>query len=101
MIDVGVCGDNHLTGGQRKVELPDEVDNLVDGLLETHVDQDPVRAIVEEIDIASEPLTGLVIHFDNVREERLALEHGALPWLQDDLSGGNSAGRRSLNAKGL
>ena len=60
---------------QRKIELADQLDDLVDRLVEADVDQQPFGAVEDQVDVAAQPLAGLVVHFDHVREDRLPLKH--------------------------
>ena len=77
MVDVGVGGDNRLALGQREIELADELENFVGGVLEADIDQDPFLGVIDEIDIAAEALTGLMVDLDDVGKDRLPLEHFA------------------------
>jgi hypothetical protein len=61
---------------ERKVHLPDHLDDLVDALLVADVDQRPVAVVVDEIDVAADPPAGLVIHLDHTGEDRATFEHG-------------------------
>ena len=45
---------------EREVELADQLDDLVDRLVEADVDQQPLGAVVDQIDVAAQPLAGLV-----------------------------------------
>ena len=75
VIDIGVRGDDRFAVRQRKIELADQIDNFVDRFLKADVDQHPFVLVEHQIDVAPQPLPGLVVHFDHVRKNRLALEH--------------------------
>ena len=79
VIDVGMRGDQHPAVRQRKIHLPDQLDDLVDRFVEADIDQQPIGAVVNQIDIAAQPLAGLVIDFDDMRENRFPLEHTKRP----------------------
>ena len=77
VVDVGVRGDQRLALGERKIELPDELEALVDRVFVADVDQRPAAVIiVDQIDGAADPPPGLMVQLDDVREDGLALEHG-------------------------
>ena len=79
VVDVGVRGDQRLAVRQRKVELANQLDDLVDRLFVADVDQQPFGPVVDQVDVAAQPLTGLVVDFDDVREDRLPLDHRSRP----------------------
>jgi hypothetical protein len=76
VIDIGVSGDNCLAIGEGKIELPDQLENLIGRLLKANVDQNPFCPVEDQIHIAPEPLAGLVIDLDDVRKDGLARQHG-------------------------
>jgi hypothetical protein len=78
VIHIGVRADEHLALAQRKIHLPDQLDDLIDGLVKTDVDEDPLPLIEDKIDVASQDLPGLEVHLDHAGEYRPALEHGSL-----------------------
>ena len=71
VVDVGVRGDQRLAVRQRKIELADQLDDLVDRFLEADVDQQPLVPVEDQIDVAAQALPGLVVHFDDVGKDRL------------------------------
>ncbi len=75
MIDVGVSRHEVLALRQAKIHLPDDVDNVIDGVFVADVDQHPFLGIMHEIDTAPQAPAGLVVHFDDVREEFRTLSH--------------------------
>ena len=75
VIDVGVGGDQHPALRQRKIELADQLDDLVDRFLEADVDQQPIGTVVDQIDVAAQPLAGLVVDLDHMGENRFTLQH--------------------------
>ncbi len=76
VVDVGMRGDQHLALRERKVELADQLDDLVDRLFVADVDQQPLGPVEDQVDVAAHALAGLVVHFDDVGEDGLPLEHG-------------------------
>ncbi len=78
VIDVGVRGDQRFAIRQREIELADQIDDFVDRFLKADVDQHPLVLVEHQIDIAAQPLPGLVVHFDDMGKNWLALEHGKM-----------------------
>ena len=77
VVDVGVRGDQRLALRERKIELPDDLQALVDRVLVADVDQRPVVVVVvDQVDAATDPPPSLVVQLDDVREQRLTLQHG-------------------------
>src|SRR5207244_6861902 len=75
VIDVGMRGDQHLALAERKIHLPDELDDFLNRLLQADVDQQPVTAVKNQIDAAPENFPRLKVHLDYIRKNRLASEH--------------------------
>ncbi len=73
VVDVGMRGDHGFAIGERKIELANQIDNFVDRLLKADIDQHPFVLIEHQVHVAAHPLAGLVIHFDDVRKQRLSL----------------------------
>ena len=82
MVDVGVRRHQHLALRKGKVKLPNELDNFVDRLVIAHVNQQPLRSVVDQVDIAPEALAGLHVHFDNVRKYRLPFQHDSFDYVR-------------------
>ena len=77
VVDVGVRGDQRLALREREVELPDDLEALVDRVFVADVDQGPAAVVVvDQVDGAADPPPGLMVQLDDVREEGLTLEHG-------------------------
>ena len=76
VIDVGMRGDDRFAIRQRKIELADHFHDFIDGFIEADVDQQPFGLVVHQIDVATQPLARLIVHLDDVRKDRLPLEHG-------------------------
>src|SRR5262249_26434016 len=68
--------DQHLAARQVEVHLPDQLDDLADGVLEADVDEQPFAAAVDQEDVDAEPPPGLVVHLDDVGEQVFPLAHG-------------------------
>ena len=77
VIDVRMRPDQHLALSQRKVHLPHELDDLLNRLVKPNVDEHPLAAVKDEIDIASEELPRLEVHLDHAWKNRLAGNHGS------------------------
>ena len=78
MIDVGVRGDQRDALREREIELPDDLQALVDRVFEADVDQRPTAVIiVNQIDAAANPPPRLMIQLDDVRKNGLTLDHDA------------------------
>jgi hypothetical protein len=75
VVHVGVGGDQRPALGEGEIELPDQLHDLVDVLLEPDVDQGPVPVVVDEIDVAADAPPGLVVHFDHAGKEGPPFEH--------------------------
>lgn len=78
MIDVGMGRHDHLAPSQREVELTDDLDNFIDRVFVTDIDQNPLTRVVHQIDAAAHDVAHLVVQLDYVRENRLALQHVTL-----------------------
>ena len=77
VVDVGVRGDQRHALRERKIELADDFQALVDRVFVADVDQRPVAVVVvDQIDAATDPPPGLMVQLDDVRKEGLTLEHG-------------------------
>ena len=77
VVDVGVRGDQRHALREREVELPDDLEALVDRVFVADVDQRPTAVVVvNQIDRAADPPPGLVVQLDDVGEDGLTLEHG-------------------------
>ncbi len=76
MIDIGVRGDQRLAARQGKVEPADDFDKVIDRLFIPDIDQNPLVAVEDEIDVAPEHLTDLEVEFDDSGKERFTIEHG-------------------------
>src|SRR5262245_56834712 len=79
VVGVRVRGDDHLARRQVEVHLPDQLDDLLDGVVETDVDKDELTAAVDEVDIDAESSPGLVIQLDDAGEEVFARLHEYVP----------------------
>lgn len=66
MVDVGVGGNECLAVGEGEVEHSDRLDDFVDDFLVANVDQNPLVLVIDEVDVATEHATQLVVDFDNV-----------------------------------
>jgi hypothetical protein len=86
MVNVGVCGDDQLTARQREIELPNKINDLVNGIFKADINENPLVAVEDQIDVAPQALTRLMVHFNYVRKDRLPREHKALPWLEEEAS---------------
>src|SRR5262249_34189918 len=76
VVGVGVRGDDHFASGQVEVHLPDQLDDLLNGVLKADVDEEEFLATVDQVDVDSHAAPGLVVHFNDVRNEVLPLAHG-------------------------
>ena len=78
VVDVGMRGDQRHALRERKIELPDDLQALVDRVFVADVDQRPVVVvIVDQIDAAADPPPRLMIQLDDVRKQGLTLDHDA------------------------
>ena len=75
VVDVGMRRNQALAVGQGKIELADQLDDRLDGVFEPDVDQHPIRTVVDQVDVAAQPLAGLVVHLDDMRKNGLPCEH--------------------------
>src|SRR4051812_29305570 len=62
-------GDKEFAGGERKVHLPDQIDDFVDCVFITDVDEDELAAVLDQVNVDAEPMPGLAVEFDDVREQ--------------------------------
>jgi hypothetical protein len=62
--------------GQRKIHFANQIDNLLDRIGVADVDQHPLVAIVDQIDIRADDMAGLMIDFDDVGKKGLPFQHG-------------------------
>src|SRR5262249_16321804 len=69
VVGVRVRGDDHLAGGQVEVHPPDQFDDFLDRVEETDVDEHELAAAVDQVNVHSQPPSGLVIHLDDVWEQ--------------------------------
>ena len=76
VVNVRVCRNEVTAVRQGEIHLSDEFDDLVNGVFVTDVNEHPVRAVEHKIDAAAEPLSRLIIHFDDVRKNFRAINHG-------------------------
>ena len=79
VVHICVGGDQRGALSERKIELPDQFDKLLDRILVADVHQRPLRLFEDQIDAASDPLAGLQIQFENMRKDRSVLYHHSLP----------------------
>ena len=61
--------------GQRKIHLANHIDDLVSRLFKTDIDQHPLPRIVYKINRTAEPLSGLVVHLDDIGKYFAAGQH--------------------------
>ena len=85
VVDIGVRGHDHPASRQVEVHLSDQVDQLGNRVFKADVDEDEFAAAVNEVDVDAEAATGLVVHFDDMREEVFPAQHGADPLPGRDL----------------
>ena len=67
VVGVGVRGEDHLALRQREIHRPDEVDDFVQRLGLTDVEQREFGAAVDEVDVHAEGFPGRDIQLDDVR----------------------------------
>lgn len=86
VVDVGVGGDECLAVREGEVEHADGLYDFVDDFLVANVDQNPLVLVIDEVDVAPENATQLVIDFDDVWENGFALKHGqtVVAWIESD-----------------
>ena len=60
---------------ERKIHLPNQLDDFLHRLFEANIDQQPLVIVEDEIHAAAQDFARLVVHLDDVREDRLAGEH--------------------------
>src|SRR5262249_40776600 len=65
VVGIRVRGHNHLARGQVEIHAPNQFNDFVHSFKKTDIDQNEFASAVDEIDIDSEPPTGLVIHLDD------------------------------------
>jgi len=76
VIDVGVRGDDRPALRQRKIHVADQFHDLLDRVVVADVDQQPLVGVVNQVHVGPDHMAGLVVHLDDVRKNRLALQHG-------------------------
>src|SRR5262249_46214061 len=59
-----------LAGGQVEVHLADQLDQLVHVIQVAHVNEQELRAAVDQVDVDAQAPASLVVHLDDAREER-------------------------------
>jgi hypothetical protein len=67
VIHVRMGGHQRRALGKRKVHLSNEIDDLVHGIF--------IPEVVDQVHVAANNLAGLVIHLDDIRKNRLPLQH--------------------------
>ena len=77
VVGVGVRGDQELALREREVERADEFDHLVERVLLADVDERPLGAAVDEVDVHPERPAGLEVQLDHAGEQVLPLDHRA------------------------
>ena len=69
MVHVRVGRDDGLTSRQRKIELTNQFDNVVDDFFVADIDQNPLIGVVHQVDVASKNFAGLEVQFDDTRKD--------------------------------
>src|SRR5262249_40784777 len=77
VIDVSVGGDERLALAERKVELADKLNALVDGVFVANVNESPFLVVINQIDRARKPPLSLVVQLDDMRKQGGSCNHGA------------------------
>ncbi len=78
MVGISVRGDHHLASGQIEIHLPNQLDDLFNRVQVADVNEQKLAAAVDQVDVDPEPPAGLVVHFDDVREQVFPFQHGRL-----------------------
>jgi crotonobetainyl-CoA:carnitine CoA-transferase CaiB-like acyl-CoA transferase len=75
MIHIGMRGDQRFAPRQGEVQLADQLDDLLDRIFVTDIDQNPLVAVEDQVHIAAQNMSRLVIYLDHVRKNGATLKH--------------------------
>ena len=74
-LHVRVGGDQGLTAGKWQIDFSHHVDNVIDDLFVADINHHPLVTVKDDIDIAAQHVTELVVDFDNIWKNWFSLEH--------------------------
>ena len=75
MIHIGMGCKKRLAFREREIQIANQVDDLIDVLFVTDIDQQPFVSVENQVQVATDQVAGLNIQLDNIRENRFSRDH--------------------------